>query len=445
MALFGTSGIRGKYGEKITPELALEVGMALGTYTDGGRIAVATDTRTSGEALKLALISGILSTGASVLEIGCATTPTLALAAKNHADAGAMITASHNPAEYNGIKLWQKSGMSFLPSQEEEIEKIIEKKAYKNAKWPEIKPIERMDAAREHIELIKASVEMKKPLKVVIDCANGPSVYITPYLFREMGCKVMTMNSHPDGFFPGRDPEPNEENLKDLIETVKATKADLGIAHDGDADRAVAVDGNGMIPLDKQLALAAEYCLSKEKGSIVTTVDASRIIEETAKRYKAKVERVKVGDVAVAEGIKKTKALFGGEPCGAWILPKVSLCPDGPLSAAIIAAAASKWDMKKKFSEMGEYFVEREKMPCAEKGKEKIVDAVCKEIKKLKPIGLSKIDGIRAEWKGMWALVRASGTEPIIRITAEGKDKAKLKGLVKKIKALVEKEAGKKC
>ncbi len=426
----------------MTPELAMEIGKALGTYMRTGKIAVARDTRTSGELLQTALISGILSTGAKVLDIGCATTPTLALAVRNHADAGAMITASHNPSEYNGVKLWQKNGMAFLQSQEKEIERIVEKKRYKRAAWDQIQRIERKDATREHMDSILESISLKKPLKVVIDCASGPAGLITPYVFRELGCKVTTINSQLDGFFPGRKPEPNQENLKDLIETVKAIGADLGIAHDGDADRAVAVDKNGMIPLDKQLALAVDYYLSHQKGEIVTTVDASMLIEETAKKHHAKVLRVKVGDVAVAEGIERTNAIFGGEPCGAWIHPKISLCPDGPLTAAVIAALASEGNLQEMLAKIKTYPVERETIGCKEKDKERIVTEMGRKLKKLKPKKTSKIDGIRAEWKDSWVLIRASGTEPIIRITAEGKDKKELKELVGKIKKMLEKEAG---
>ena len=437
MRLFGTSGIRGRYNEKITPELAMDVGRALGTYKKG-KVLVGRDTRTSGEILEKALVSGILSTGSGATTAGVVTTPTLALSARNF-DAAVMITASHNPPEYNGLKIIQNNGVSFLPEQERAMEKILEDKSFYRAGWREIKTPEHAEIVQKHVRTITNFISLKKPLKVVIDCANGPSAFVTPFVFRNLGCEVTTINSQPDGSFPGRNPEPAEENLGDLISTVKAVGADLGIAHDGDADRVVAIDEKGnFAPEDKLLALACGYYLKKRPGKIVTTVDASMLVEDVAEE----VIRTRVGDVAVAQAVEREKAVFGGEPCGAWIHPGVHLCPDGPLSAALIAAIVSEKPLSELLGSLRSYPIRREKIPCKDKEKYKIMKKLSGEISSLNPLEITTIDGIRAKFGDGWVLIRASGTEPYIRVTAEWKTKEELDSMVEEAKKLIVKHAG---
>lgn len=262
MSLFGTSGIRGKIRSKITSELALKVGKAIATYVGGGKIVIGHDPRTSSEMLVSAVAAGLMECGSKVIRIGMVPTPALGYAVKKlNADTGVMITASHNPPEYNGIKAWNANGMAYTPSQEDEIERIIHDNDFDEKEWDKIGNIKDAKIIEDYKTDLINSIDIKNELKVVVDAGCGAASYVTPYVLRELGCEVITLNCQPDGFFPGRNPEPTEENLKDLMKTVKAVGADIGIAHDGDADRTICIDENGnFVYGDKTFALVEKRC-----------------------------------------------------------------------------------------------------------------------------------------------------------------------------------------
>ncbi|MCL2156747.1 MAG: phosphoglucosamine mutase, partial [Methanobrevibacter sp.] len=246
--LFGTSGIRGKIKEEITAELALNVGKALATYLGGkGNVVIGYDSRTTNQMLENAICAGLLESGCNVFKLKMVPTPLVGYAvAKLGVDAGIMITASHNPSQYNGIKVWNKNGMAYTPSQEEELEKIYFSKEFINVSWENIGTTHLIEDVKEsYINELLNIVDIKPGLKVVVDPASGAGSELSPIIFRRSGCEVVSLNSQVDGFFPGRNPEPNEQNLKDLMKVVVAVGADIGIAHDGDADRMIAVDEKG--------------------------------------------------------------------------------------------------------------------------------------------------------------------------------------------------------
>ena len=407
---FGSSGIRGIANTEITAELALDVGLAVGSIYP--EIAVGHDPRIASEMIENALVAGLLSSGCRVIKIGMAPTPTLALFSKRFG-CGIMITASHNPAQYIGMKLF-KDGMSFDTQQQEEIEKILREKKFRRASWENTGNLcASNDAIREHSELILKNINMKRSgLKVVVDCGNGAASVITPYVLGKMGCKVMTINSQPDGNFPGREPEPVEENLGILKSTIKATGADLGIAHDGDADRMMAVDNNGCyVSGDKMLTF---FALREARKAIAVPVDTSRVVDDLLDGIK--ITRTRVGDVYVAEALKKKGGDFGGEPSGAWIFPKVSLCPDGIYAAArLVEIVEKEGGLGKLLDSIPEYPVKRGAFPCMDRNK-----AMVQIIEKLKKLGeINTMDGLRVDLDDGWILVRPSGTEPKIRITVE--------------------------
>ncbi|RLF85561.1 phosphoglucosamine mutase, partial [Thermococci archaeon] len=199
---FGTSGIREIVNERLTPDLALKVGKTLGTYLGEGKVVVGRDTRTSGEMLKNALISGLLSTGIDVIDIDLSPTPLTGFAIKLYeADAGVTITASHNPPEYNGIKVWQPNGMAYTSGMENELERILEEGKFQQASWDNIGELTRADPKKEYIKKALEMIEPSKGYKVVVDCGNGAGSILSPYLQRELGNKVISLNSHPSGFF----------------------------------------------------------------------------------------------------------------------------------------------------------------------------------------------------------------------------------------------------
>ncbi|MGZ7116105.1 MAG: phosphoglucosamine mutase [Methanobacterium sp.] len=424
--LFGTSGIRGKIGDEITLDLITKVGMAAATYIGGKehKIVIGFDTRTSNRMVENAIIAGILQCGCDVIRLGMVPTPVVGYAAmKLKADLGIMITASHNPSQYNGIKLWNPTGMAYTQDQERTIEKIVHEKSFSQVSWEEIGQIEENEGIiSDYFDDLLDEVDIKGNLKVVVDCANGAGSYISPMVLRKAGLDVVTLNCQPDGFFPGRMPEPSEANLSELMKVVGAIGADIGIAHDGDADRMVAIDDNGkMADFDKLLALVS----SQIGGKVVTTVDASVCIDMCMQKKGGEVIRTKVGDVHVAEAIVETNASFGGEPSGTWLHPDFCMCPDGILSALkVIEIVEKKGPLSKLLDDIPSYPTVRDKIECENIQKTLIMEKVKEELPDyfddVKDVNF--IDGVRISMEdGSWVLIRPSGTESYIRITLEGR------------------------
>ncbi|MFA4702061.1 phosphoglucosamine mutase [Pyrococcus kukulkanii] len=437
--LFGTFGVRGIANEKITPEFALKIGMAFGTMLkrEGRKkplVVVGRDTRVSGEMLKNALISGLLSVGCDVIDVGIAPTPAVQWATKHfNADGGAVITASHNPPEYNGIKLLEPNGMGLKKEREAVVEELFFKEEFDRAKWWEIGEVRREDIIKDYIEAIKSKVDVEAIKKrrpfVVVDTSNGAGSLTLPYLLRELGCKVVSVNAHPDGHFPARNPEPNEENLKDFMEIVKALGADFGVAQDGDADRAVFIDENGrFIQGDKTFALVADAVLRENGGGLlVTTVATSNLLDDIAKRNNARVMRTKVGDLVVARALLENNGTIGGEENGGVIFPDHVLGRDGAMTVAKIVEIFAK--SGKKFSELidelPKYYQIKTKRH-VEGDRYEIVNKVA-EMAREKGYTVDTTDGAKIVFEDGWVLVRASGTEPIIRVFSEAKSEEKAK------------------
>ena len=359
-------------------------------------------------------------------------TPAVSLAVTELLTSGAiMITASHNPPEYTGVKLFNPDGMAFDSKQQTTIEKLIKDKNLELASWMDMQDIRTdKNAVSDHISMILSTISIKKKMKVVVDSGCGAASLTTPYLLREMGCDVVTLNSQPDGFFPGRGPEPKEESLFALRSVVLGTNADIGIAHDGDADRMVAVDERGeMVSNDKLLAFFGEYEAEKK---MVVPVDASMLID--AVLPDVEIIRTRVGDVFVAEEIKRTGADFGGEASGTWIFPRVSYCPDGVYAASRLVELLSNTTEKfaDKLSSMPEYVIKRGSAPYHGN-----MDKIGKELLALNFSEIDTIDGFRLTFDDVWVLVRPSGTEPLIRITVEGKTKQLVDELYNKIHKII--------
>ena len=428
--LFGTSGIRGKIGSEVTCELALNVGKSLAYYLGNeGTVVLGYDTRTTNKMLDQAICAGLLESGVDVIKIGMVPTPLVGYATeKLDADAGIMLTASHNPSQYNGIKLWNKNGMAYTSSQEARIEEIYANKDYISVAWDKVGKLNVNEEIKgEYVDDLVNMVDIKPGLKVVIDCASGAGSEISPLVFRKAGCEVTTLNSQPDGFFPGRNPEPNAENLQTLMKTVVAIGADLGIAHDGDADRMITVDENGNIsPFDSLLAL-----ISKEfDGDIVTTVDAGLCMDESVK---GKVLRTPVGDVNVAEVIIEKNASFGGEPSGTWLHPDFCMCPDGILSGLRMAEIVSRdGKLSDLLAQIPSYPNIREKITCSKEAKIRVMDnmeeLLTDAFDDIREI--NSIDGVRLTFEDdSWVLVRPSGTEDYVRITLESRDQQRAENI----------------
>jgi len=421
MARFGSSGIRGLANVQVTPELALHVGQIVGELYNS--VVVGRDPRTTGPMLASALIGGVLSAGGDAIDAGLVATPTLARGAADYG-CGVVITASHNPAPYNGIKLWNPDGMAFDERQQEEIEAALDAGRYRASAWDAVGRLStRDDLVAEHIDAILGEIGHVK-LRVVVDCACGATATITPFLLREMGCDVVAINAQPDGHFPGREPEPTEANLGLLKATVKSVGADLGIAHDGDGDRMVAVDRDGtFVGGDTLLALFAKQ---EVRSGLVVPVDASMVFDDLFP--KAKVYRTRVGDVYVAGEVKRRGADFGGEPSGTWIFPKVTLCPDGVYAAARLVKMASEGSLAAAMRAIPRYPTIRGAFDY-EASKRAAIEAKLDGALRKLGADVSVVDGWRLRWEDGWALVRFSGTEPKIRVLAESRDEARAKAI----------------
>jgi len=428
MRLFGTSGIRDIFDRDLL-YLALKAGLAVGRIYP--EVIVGGDTRTSSDVLKHAVITGLLASGARCEDAGVVPTPTLALAAGKFS-AGVMITASHNPPQYNGLKFINPDGSSFGSGQQVPIEEMILSESPDITPWNNIREsgVYR-GAVEQHVARIIADFPAGFNLKVVLDCGCGAASVITPYLLRKLGCEVVEINCAPGGAFP-HPVEPTESNLADLIRATRESGADLGIAHDGDADRMMAVDDRGrFIPGDKLLVILARAVKAKE---VVTTLDTSMVIEE----MDFSVRRTRIGDTWVSEELRNGGD-FGGEPSGSWIFPGVSLCPDGIYAAAQMVAIASRQKLSQLVDNIPAYPLLRDSV-----GSDGVaVSGLESSLMALAPLSVSKIDGIKLDFEDGWLLVRASGTEPKIRLTAEAKSQVRVRQLrdsgLRAVKSCIEK------
>ncbi len=425
--LFGTFGVRRRANEVLTPEFASKLAAAYGTLVKG-QVAVGGDTRTSTPMIKHAVISGLLSSGCNVIDLGILPTPAVQYAVRNYYDGGVIITASHNPPRDNGIKFVDADGIGIPDDMEEKIEDMFFEENPDRVPWNEISEVENnSNIIDEYIENVVRRVDVDAiqdaGLKVVVDCGSGAACFTTPYLLRKLGCQVTTMNCQPDGFFPGRNPEPTEDNLQDLINAVKNLGADLGIAHDGDADRTICIDENGNFVFgDKTFALVEKYMLKENNGGlIVTTVATSSAIYDIAEEFGGEVVATRVGDLLVARELKEKNGLFGGEENGGLIFPDFVYGRDAALSTAKIVEimAKEKKSLSKLIDELPSYRSEKKKVECPDELKvevmEKIAEVTCE-------FEVDTTDGVKIFTEEGWVIIRPSGTEAIFRCFAEAKN-----------------------
>lgn len=409
--LFGSSGIRRKFDQTLI-DTALKIGAALASRSSD--IVIGMDTRATSPLLAHLVISGIIGSGGSAYVAGIAPTPSVAFATRT-AKAGCMITASHNPEEYNGLKLFNPDGSSFTSVQQAETEESLKIRHWTD--WQHQGIEQSIDALTLHKNAILDNTNIKSGITVVVDCGNGAGSVLSPALLAEGGAKPLCINCNTSGHF-ARPSEPLKEHLGYIGEMVKKTGSECAVVHDGDADRMMAFDNKGRyIDGDHLLMLFAKYLDAKR---VVTTSDASMIIEEIAE-----VRRTPVGDTYVSEELLKWGD-FGGEPSGAWIFPQISYCPDGPYAAALFCEISSEWDVAQEIDTMPMYPILRESFAC---------DTARETILALG--ALSPTDGIRISEDDGWCLIRASGTEPKIRITAEGKDIRKTKEILEKGRSMI--------
>jgi phosphoglucosamine mutase len=425
--LFGSSGVRGLANVELTAVLAEQIGSALATFAKAKEVLVARDTRVSGAMLQDALVSGLESGGTNVKCLGVIPTPVLALLTKKmEADAGVMITASHNPPEYNGIKIFDRDGLAFDEESQNTIERIIAQQSFSLADWENVGHDQFAEKTSLYVEAIEKSVKLCKKWFVVVDAGCGATYSLAPRVLQRLGCKVTALNAQPDGLFPARSPEPNAKSLTSLAAVVKTLGAEAGFAYDGDGDRVAFIDEKGhFADFDQVLAAYASHVVKQNRGgTVVTSVEASMAMEKMVERHGGKIVRTRVGDVYIAEQMKKRNAIFGGEPCGAWIHPQLNYCPDGILSSALLLKALEDENksLAEFIAETPKYPILRENFSCKNDVKEEAVEKTGEHLKTVFPTyqEFSKVDGVRLVLKKGWLLIRASGTEPVVRLTVQG-------------------------
>jgi phosphomannomutase/phosphoglucomutase len=425
--LFGTNGIRGVVGREMTADLALAVGMAVGTHFGGGHVAVGRDTRTSSPMLRDACVAGLLAVGCRVTDAGVLPTPALQFAVKEGPyKGGVVVTASHNPAEYNGLKVVDSEGMELPRDEEVRIEAAYDARAFPLASWQDVAtPRTDEGAIPRYLEAVLRHVDVerirRRRLRVVVDCGNGAACLTTPYLLRRLGCEVITLNAQVDGRFPGRPPEPVPAHLDVLLRLVARTEADLGVAHDGDADRAVFVDERGkFVPGDRSLALLAREVVRRQPGTVVTPVSTSSCVEDVVVAAGGAVHYTRVGAPVVARTMYEIGAVFGGEENGGVIHPAHQFCRDGALAAALMIQllVESETPLSRLLADLPTYHLHKTSVPCPPEAKEAVLARIREATKDRE---VSAVDGVKVSFDPGWVLVRPSGTEAVFRVFAEGR------------------------
>ena len=442
--MVSVSGVRGRVGEALTPEIVAKFAAGFGAWAKrragGGRarIVVGRDSRVSGPMFQPVVISALQSVGCDVILVDMAPTPTIQLAVEHHHAAGGLaITASHNPIEWNALKFIGPSGLFLDGSEAAEMRAVVESEIPR-AKWNELGTIERdPDAVNRHIDLVLAlpfidtdGIRAKR-YRVALDCVRGAGGALMPTLLDRLGCEVSAINLETDGMFP-RAPEPVTENLGELEDVVRKSGSEIGFAVDPDVDRlALVSDAGKAIGEDYTLALAAKVVLRHREGGIVTNLSTSRIVDDIAHEQNRQVIRAPVGEVNVATKMRSEKAPVGGEGNGGVILSELHLGRDAPLGVALILQLLL--EEGKKLSEIvasyPRYSIVKDKLdrPSAP------LDTVYASLKRAFPdAGVDTQDGLRLTWADRWVHVRPSGTEPIVRVIAEAPTVDEARALIAK-------------
>jgi len=434
--MFGTSGIRGPVGETVTGSLALDLGRGLGSMTD--RIVVGRDPRESGDALARAAIAGAQEAGTDAVDLGVESTPTVARAVEWYdADAGLVVTASHNPPADNGFKFWTREGRAFDAEATGTLSTRVEDSGEATVPPPEMGSVSRVDdASRRHLDRLPTGD--LDSLSVVVDVGNGAGG-LTADALLALGCDVTTLDAQRDGSFPGRPSEPTAENCGTLTTVVAATGADLGVAHDGDADRTMAVDETGrFLTGDELLALFAGETVPAG-ADVAAPINASAVLDAVVEERGGSVVRTAVGDGHVAAACTDQGVAFGGEPSGAWIWPDEALCPDGHYAACRLAAlVAAGPPLSDRVAALPTYVTKRESVRCGDKA---AVVAEAESRTRSRYDDVTDLDGVRVDVDDGWFLVRASGTQPLVRLTAEARTERRAEELLAEAAALAGRES----
>jgi len=442
---FGTNGIRGVFSEDFTLEFVHDMTLAIGTYFERGPILIGFDGRESSPVICKVLSSALNSIGIDCNIAGIVPTPCLEFAVKTLGySGGIMITASHNPSQYNGIKPAAKDGVEISREDELIIEDIYLQKSWiKNPEnWGITGKEER--AVETYLKGIESQVDSKliksKNFKIVLDLGNGAQAVSAPDFCKMLHCEAFFVNQNIDGNFPGRGSEPTPQNLSELSKTVIENNADFGIAFDGDGDRSIFCDDKGnILSGDKSALLLTQYILKKNPNSlIITCLNSSSNIEVLAEKFNSKVIRTKIGSVEVSRKMVLTDALIGFEENGGFMYGKHIQVRDGCMTLALmLELLATGKSLSDEIAGLSPSFTTKDKVSCSPENVSKLISSLKEEFP-----SSDTTDGIKITIDSKnWVMIRPSGTEPIVRVYAEAESQEKLDALMseylKKVKSII--------
>jgi len=436
MALFSTTGIRGISNKDMTPEFVLQLAETFAQLLkqlngERGTILVGRDSRSSSMMLKHVVLSGLQAMGFDVVDTDLIPVPALAYAVKEKFDGGIMITSSHNPPEWNGLKFFLPSGLEISTNEENQFESLLNSEKT-HIDWKEIGDFNRKDVHQIYMDRVLEYVDTvlikKSHLKVVVDPANGAQSILAPKLLRKLGCDVVGIHTDPRPDF-ARSPEPKPETLGILAKKVLEEKADLGVAFDIDGDRCIFVTHEGIILMgDVTGSLLAQKVLEKNNGKIITPVSTSKLIDDVVQKAQAEIMYTPVGAKYVAEVLQREKGVYGFEENGGCIFPEVNCVRDGTLTAAVMLELLAQQgkSLTQVVSELPQYYQLKARIECPDDKKKQVM----KKLEELiTDVEVNTIDGFKAEFDDGSVLIRPSGTEPIIRIYSESTSEERVKEL----------------
>jgi phosphomannomutase len=436
MALkFSISGLRGIVGRDLNPDVVFKYARAFGEFIRSGHVVIGRDTRASGREYRRAVIDGCQSAGCRVTDLGIVPTPTvLFIIRKIKAKGGIVITASHNPMQWNALKFVSSQGLFLNESEFRRFNKYI------NAGEPAGHATQKVELLKsglqEHIHKIVSAVKpLQIPFRVAVDAVNGAGSIGLPRVLEEMGCKVFRLNCKFSPIFP-RGPEPVSKNIGALCRFVRQCKLDIGFACDPDCDRLAIVDEQGRpIGEENTLVLATDYILGRKKGSVVTNLSTTALMDFVVRKHKARLYRTKVGEANVVSKMKSASAVIGGEGNGGVIFPDINFTRDAMVGAALIIKFLSLrgTPISEIMAGYPRYHLAKRKVPISnerfEEKKNKIVKAFRGRV--------DFTDGLKIIGDNYWLHIRPSQTEHVVRIIGESGDKAQIENYINRVKSIL--------
>jgi phosphomannomutase len=437
------SGIRGIVGDGLDPETIVKYTNAYADFIGSGKVVIGRDARITGEMVNQITAGTLLAKGIDVIDIGICPTPTVQFNVKKlKANGGIAISASHNPNEWNALKLLNSTGQFLSPEEYNRMQEYLQNYQPQYKSWEKIgKWTEYPKGIQNHIDaifdlgIIYVDEIRKRRFKVLVDCVNGAGAYVLPEFLKEFGCEVTEMNCEKTGIFP-RKPEPLPENLTETMKKVKETKTDLGIVVDPDVDRLVLITDKGE-PFSEEntIVQVVQFVLSRKKGNVVVNLSTTRGVDDVAKKYGCSVYRSPVGEANVVKKMKEVDAIIGGEGSGGVIFPELHFGRDALVGIALTLQHLS--DFRKSLStlkdELPQYFISKRKIDVS-KNPDELIHKLTADFKDQK---INTEDGLRVDFEDHWVHFRKSNTEPIVRIITEAKTKDEAESLSEKYLGII--------